>query len=109
MKKTIIVLAVVLLLLGLVCYIAVRPKRPHSVFLSWHAPAPEMGVQLVGYNIYRSTFSGGPYVKIASRIPDLTYRDQVVNPKRTYYYVVTSVDQRDRESRYSKEITVVIP
>ena len=109
MKKTIIVVAAVLLLLGVIGYIVVRPERPHSVVLSWQAPAPEAGVQVVGYNVYRSTSSGGPYVKIASRIPDLTYHDQVVNPKRTYYYVVTSVDQRDRESRYSKEITVVIP
>ena len=108
MKKTTIVLAAVLLL-GLIGYIVVRPARPHSVVLSWHAPAPEAGVQVAGYNIYRSTLSGGPYVKIASRIPDLTYRDLVVNPKRTYYYVVTSVDQRDRESHYSKELTVVIP
>ena len=109
MKKTIIVLAAVLVSAALIGYIAFRPEKPHSVVLSWHAPAPEVGVQVVGYNIYRSTSSGGPYVKIASRVPDLTYRDLVVNPKRTYYYVVTSVDQRDHESRYSKELTVVIP
>jgi len=109
MKKKIILLAVVLILLGLIGFIAFHPKKPHSVSLTWHAPAAEPGVQVVGYNIYRSTASGGHYVKIASRVPRLTYNDQIVSPGRTYFYVVTTVDQRDRESRYSTEITVVIP
>ena len=109
MKKKIILLAVVLILLGVVGFAVFRPKKPHSVTLSWHAPAPEPGVQVMGYNIYRSTSTGGPFVKIASRVPGLTYHDSIVSPDRTYYYVVTTVDQRERESRYSNEITVVIP
>jgi len=109
MKKKVILLAVVLILLGLIGFAVFRPKKPHSVSLSWHAPAPEPGVQVVGYNIYRSTSSGGPFVKIASRVPGLTYNDSIVSPGRTYYYVVTTLDQRERESRYSTEITAAIP
>ena len=109
MKKKIIVLGAVLLLLGMIGYAVFHPKKPHSVTLSWHAPAPAPGVQVVGYNIYRSTSSGGPYVKIATRVTGLTYNDRIVSPGRTYFYVVTTVDQRDRESKYSVEIRVVIP
>jgi fibronectin type 3 domain-containing protein len=109
MKKRIIVFSAVLLLSGLTGFVVFRPHKPHSVILSWHAPAPAPGVQVVGYNIYRSTSSGGPYVKIASRVPGLTYNDPIVSPGRTYFYVVSTVDQRERESRYSVEITAVIP
>ncbi len=109
MKKKIILLVAVLLLLGTTGYVVFHPIKPHSVTLTWHAPAPEPGVQVVGYNIYRGVSSGGPYVKIASRVPGLTYHDSIVSPGRTYFYVVTTVDQRERESRYSVEIRVVIP
>jgi len=109
MKKKIIVLAAVLFLLGLAGFVVFHPKKPHSVTLSWHAPAPEAGVQVIGYNVYRSTSSGGPYVKIASRVPGSAYNDPIVSSGRRYFYVVTTVDQRERESRYSAEITAVIP
>lgn len=109
MKKKVILLAAVLFLVGLVGFAVFHPRKPHSVTLTWHAPAPAAGVQIVGYNVYRRPVSGGLYVKIASRVPALTYIDQIVVSGRTYSYVVTSVDQRDRESKYSTEITVVIP
>ena len=109
MKKKAILPIVVLLLVGLAGLVVLHREKPHSVTLSWQAPTPETGVQVAGYNIYRSTSSGGPYVKIAARVSGLTYNDRLVNPGRTYSYVVTAVDQRDRESKYSTEITVVIP
>jgi len=109
MKKKLIVLGVVLLLLAVAGFFALAPRKPHSVTLSWHAPAPQAGVEVLGYNVYRSTSSGGPFVKIASRIPALTYHDSLVSPGRTYFYVVTTVDRRQRESRYSEQITAVIP
>jgi fibronectin type 3 domain-containing protein len=83
--------------------------RPHRVQLSWHASPPVSGVTEAGYNIYRSTTSGGPYVLIASNVTHLSYTDALVNSGKTYYYTVTSVDQGGRESRYSVEITAVIP
>ena len=63
----------------------------------------------MSYNVYRSTSTGGPFVKIASGIPNPSYVDQVVNPDRTYFYVVTAVDQRGQESRYSTETRAAIP
>ncbi|MGA8150081.1 MAG: hypothetical protein WB952_03970 [Terriglobales bacterium] len=109
MKKKLILLGAVSLLVGLIGFVSFRPHKPHSVTLSWHAPAPETGVQVIGYNVYRGTSSGGPYVTIAARVPGLTYNDPIVSSGRTYFYVVTAVDQHHRESKYSTEITVAIP
>ena len=96
-------------LVGLaVFHLAAKPK-PHSVALSWKAPPPIPGFTVAGYNVYRSTTSRGPYVKIASKVPGLTYTDKFVVSGRTYFYVVTAVDQADHESKYSEEIKAVIP
>ena len=52
-----------LLCIGLAC----RHKAPpHSVTLTWEAPQAVTGVSVVGYNVYRSTTSGLPFVKLAS-------------------------------------------
>jgi hypothetical protein len=83
--------------------------RPHSVTLTWQAPHAGSGSAIVGYNVYRSTTSGGPFVKLASRVPEPRYDDRIVNSGRTYYYVVTSVDQAGGESRFSNETRAVIP
>ena len=64
---------------------------------------------MVGYNLYRSTISGGPYVRLASAVSDPNYTDTIVNSGRTYFYVVTAVDQSNRESDYSNEASAVIP
>jgi fibronectin type 3 domain-containing protein len=109
MKTKVILPAAILILLGAVGYFGFHTHKPHSVALSWHAPAPQAGIQVVGYNIYRGTSRGGPYAKIASRVPGLTYNDQLIVRGRAYSYVVTTVDQRNRESGYSTEVTVVIP
>lgn len=83
--------------------------RPHSVTLSWQAPRADAGSVIVGYNVYRSTTSGGQFVKLASGVPELRYEDRLINSGRTYYYVVTAVDQAGRESRFSGEARAVIP
>lgn len=85
-----------------------RPK-PHVVALTWHAPQPQSGVTIVGYDIYRSTTPGGPYVRIATNVKLLNYNDSLVNPGRTYFYVVKSVDQRGRSSRDSNQARADIP
>jgi fibronectin type 3 domain-containing protein len=59
--------------------------------------------------VYRSTISGGPYVRLASRVPDVSYIDTPVNSKQTYFYVVTAVDQSNRESKHSNEARAMIP
>ena len=63
--------------------------------LAWHASTSSV----IGYNVYRSTTSGGPYAKInASLVTSLTYSDTAVVNSTTYYYVTTSVDSAGIES-----------
>src|SRR4051794_12188944 len=90
----------------LIFALADRPAS-HSVTLSWNAPAPIEGVAIVGYNVYRSTNSRGPYVPIAVHVNGTGYKDTLVSSARIYYYVVTSVDSAGQKSRYSDEIKAV--
>jgi len=79
----------------------------HSVSLHWAASASS-GV--AGYDVYRSTVSGGPYSKLASESATvLDYTDSDVQPAATYYYVVTSVDSNGAESAYSSQVSAAIP
>ncbi len=78
----------------------------HSVTLAWTASTSTV----VGYNVYRGTTSGGPYVKInTSLITTLTYTDTTVQSGTTYYYVATSVDSVGDESLDSGEVSALIP
>jgi fibronectin type 3 domain-containing protein len=83
--------------------------QPHRVTLAWQAPPPAPGVSVVGYNVYRSTTSYGPFVKLATRVPGPPYEDRLVVSGRTYFYVVTALDQAGRESRFSSEVRATIP
>jgi len=78
----------------------------HTVGLSWN-PSNSTGV--AGYNLYRSTVSGGPYTQIVSRDNASTYTDNTVLGGQTYFYVVTSVDGSGTESVYSNQAQAVIP
>jgi len=93
---------------GLAVWFQVKPQ-PHSVTITWRAPAPRPGVTVVGYSVYRRTSDGVSYVKIADRVPGPPYEDYLVSTGRTYLYVVTSVDQTGRESKYSEEARATIP
>lgn len=77
--------------------------------LTWAAPPAGSGVSVVGYNVYRSTTSGGPFVKIATRVSGPSYEDLLVVRGRTYFYVVTALDQAGHESRFSAEVRATIP
>jgi hypothetical protein len=84
----------------------VAPAVQHTVALSWNASTSTV----VGYNVYRSTVSGGPYTKInASPVSPLTFTDTTVQHATTYYYVTTAVDSTGAESVYSNEVAVSIP
>ncbi len=78
----------------------------HSVLLSWTASTSP---NITGYNIYRGGTSGGPYSKIFSMDPNLTYSDSTVANGSTYYYVTTAVDSNSLESAYSNQAQAVIP
>jgi hypothetical protein len=78
----------------------------HAVNLAWSASTS----QVAGYNVYRSTQAGGPYVRLnASLIADLSFSDDTVQSGTTYYYAATSVDSNKVESSYSNTATAVIP
>ncbi len=79
----------------------------HSVTLTWTAST---STTVTGYNVYRSTVSGGPYTKLTSSpVAATTYADGTVQSGQTYYYVVTSVDSTAAESAYSTEVSATIP
>ena len=78
----------------------------HSVDLSW---TPSTSA-VVGYNIYRSGTSDGPYAKINSALnATAAYTDNTVQAGVTYYYVTTAVDASGVESVYSNQAQVVVP
>ena len=95
-----------LLCIGLECC---HKAAPHTVTLGWEAPPAVPGVSVVGYNVYRSTTSGRQFVKIATRVPGPPYEDRLVVSGRTYFYVVTALDQAGRESRFSTEVRATLP
>jgi len=81
-------------------------QSTHSVQLTWLASTSSV----VGYNIYRSITTGGPYVKInATLVMPLTYTDSSLANSTTYYYVATSVDPTGNESAYSIETSANTP
>jgi fibronectin type 3 domain-containing protein len=78
----------------------------HSVALTWSASTSTVS----GYNVYRSTVSGGPYTKInPSLVAVLNYTDSTVQSGTTYFYVTTAVDSSSNESTYSNEVSAAIP
>ena len=78
----------------------------HSVTLTWTASTSTVS----GYNVYRSTVTGGPYTKLNSTLVAATsYVDTAVQASQIYYYVVTSVDSSGVESADSTEVSATIP
>jgi len=63
---------------------------------------------LAGYNVYRSTPSGGDYSKLnSSLVSSSDYIDNTVTNGIPYYYVVTAVDTASNESGYSSEASSI--
>ena len=78
----------------------------HSVTLTWTASVSTVS----GYNVYRSTVSGGPYTKLnPTLVSSTTYADTAVTAGLTYYYVVSSVDSSNVESVDSAEVFATVP
>ncbi len=78
----------------------------HSVALSWSGSVSPVE----GYNIYRGTQSGGPYVKLtASPTTATNFADTAVQSGSAYYYVATSVNSSSQESGYSNQTVATVP
>jgi len=75
-----------------------------QITLDWN---DNTDTDLWGYNVYRSTDSGGsptPYAKInGSPVLTSAYTDNPLYGGGTYYYVVVAVDYGNNESGYSNE------
>ena len=79
----------------------------HSAALNWTASSSS---NIAGYNIYRSTTSGGSYTKLnTSPVVPTSYSDSTVQAGVTYYYVATAVNTDSIESAYSNQVQAVIP
>lgn len=62
------------------------------------------GSAVAGFNLYRSTTSGGPYNKVNKMLlTTTTYLDSGLVNGATYYYVLTAVDGLGNLSSYSNE------
>jgi HYDIN/CFA65/VesB-like, Ig-like domain/Abnormal spindle-like microcephaly-assoc'd, ASPM-SPD-2-Hydin len=78
----------------------------HAVSLRWNPSTSAV----VGYNVYRSSTSGGPYTKVNPILEASTnYVDSSVLGGKTYYYVSTAVKSGGAESQYSNQMQAVIP
>jgi hypothetical protein len=79
----------------------------HYVSLSW---AASTSTNISGYNVYRSSTSGGPYTKVnGSLITSTSYTDTTVQAGQTYYYVATAVNSSNIESSYSNQAQATVP
>ncbi|MBL7699543.1 MAG: fibronectin type III domain-containing protein [Chitinophagaceae bacterium] len=59
--------------------------------LDWNEN-PNAGTNETGFEIYRATKAGGPYVLVNITAPNIvTYSDANLNPNTTYYYVVRAI------------------
>ena len=77
-----------------------------AISLSWSAnPEPD----LAGYNLYRSTIAGGPYVKLNAALLTATSAVDAsgLSNGTRYYYVLRAVDTSANESVNSAEASAV--
>ena len=68
-----------------------------SVALSWTTNGNRF------FNLYRSTVSGGPYIRLASGLTNGTYADNSISNGTLYFYVATGLNILGEESGYSSE------
>jgi hypothetical protein len=78
-------------------------SKTSSITLNW-STVPKT----TGYNISRSTVSGGPYTVLASNVTGNTYDDTSVLNGVTYYYVIAATNENG-QSGYSNEAAATVP
>lgn len=78
----------------------------HTVSLSWS----DSSSNIAGYNVYRSSTSGGPYTRVnSSLIAGTTFTDDSAQSGQTYFYVTTAVNSNNAQSGYSNQAEAVVP
>jgi hypothetical protein len=81
------------------------PQSNTAANLIWEF---SLASDVTGYNIYKSSVSGGPYTKVASvNASTSSYSDTSVQSGSTYFYVITAV-AASLESVYSNEVSVTV-
>jgi hypothetical protein len=79
----------------------------HYVSLTW---AASTSPNIIGYNVYRSSTSAGPYTQLNSQlVTTVSYNDSTVTAGQTYYYVMTSVNNSSYQSAYSNQVQAIVP
>ena len=76
------------------------------VDLTW---APNLEGDLAGYNVYRWTEGEEPKKLNGKLVPMSSYRDETIEPRKTYFYAVSAVDLRGNESPHSAATSETIP
>ena len=79
-------------------------QTSHSIKIGW--TYTQNADTAVGFNVYRSTVSGGPYTKLTTSLLPLTvlsFTDFTGTGGTTYFYVITAVDGIGIESAKSGE------
>jgi hypothetical protein len=74
---------------------------PAGINLTWEAVGGD--ATLFGYEVGRSSVSGGPYTPIA-RLTGTSYTDLEVVEGMTYYYAVRAVDSSFNRSAFSSQV-----
>jgi hypothetical protein len=78
----------------------------HSVSLTWTA---SITAGVTGYNVWRSTTSGGSYTQLnTTTVAGTSYTDSSVSAGQIYYYVVTAVDGGN-QSADSNQAQATVP
>jgi fibronectin type 3 domain-containing protein len=71
---------------------------------------PSASGGVVGYNIYRSTTSGGGYTNVGSVGAGVaTFTDANAASGTTFFYVLTAVASGNLESAFSNEVSISVP
>jgi fibronectin type 3 domain-containing protein len=74
--------------------------------LAWDPPP---NYWIVGYHVYRSDISGGPYTRLTEDpVPGCEYSDETAVPGKQYFYVVTTVGTDGEKSAFSSELAVTL-
>lgn len=83
-------------------------QTAHSILLSWtYTQGTDAGT---GFNVYRSTVTGGPYSKLTSAplaATQLSFTDSTGTGGTKYFYVVTAIDSLGVESANSNESSAI--